>query len=333
MTTDNHEKMPLVSIVIPMYNEVDAIERCIESIRQQDYPQDRLEIIVVDGQSNDGSREKVEALRKSQNNIFLYDNPHRRTPKSLNIGIKNAHGEVIIILGAHTRIDRNFVRLNIRYMHEKNVKCTGGTQINTGETYLQRAIGLAMGSRFGIPSAPYRFYKKGRFVDTVVYAAYHRSLFDQIGYFDEELHISEDAELNWRIRKAGNKIYYSPDIISYYYPRRTLARLAKQFFNYGILRVNVIKKHPDAIKPMHIIPPLFVFGSIVLLLLSIHWPMCGIGLKLMWLVYFLYVLMASFEVVLSQKCLRYLFVLPLAFMTMQLAWGMGFLIGIFKTHN
>lgn len=333
MSRNKQETNPLVSIVIPMYNEADAIERCIESILQQDYPQELLEIIVVDGHSSDGSKEKVFALAQKHGNIFLYENPQRRTPKSLNIGIKNAHGEVIIILGAHTRIDRNFVKLNIHYMREKNVKCTGGTQINTGETFLQRAIGLAMGSRFGIPSAPYRFFKKGRFVDTVVYAAYHRSLFDQIGYFDEELHISEDAELNWRIRKAGNKIYYSPDIISYYYPRRNLRLLAKQFFNYGILRVNVIKKHPDAVKLMHLIPPSFVFGSFLLLLLGVRWPQCWTILAFTWLIYLFYVLIAAFEVALSHRCFKYLLVLPLAFMTMQLAWGMGFLVGIFKTHK
>ena len=136
-------------------------------------------------------------------------------------------------------------------MQSMNVCCVGGTQINTGDTFLQRAIGYAMGSRYGIPSAPYRFNKKPRFVDTVVYAAYAKELFDQIGYFDEELHISEDAEFNWRIRQTGHKIWYTPEIVSYYYPRKDLRLLAKQFFNYGILRVNVIKKHGDAVKLLH----------------------------------------------------------------------------------
>ncbi|MBN2357005.1 glycosyltransferase family 2 protein [candidate division KSB1 bacterium] len=333
MKNKSSENTPLVSIVIPMLNEVEAIERCVESIQQQDYPQDRLEIIVVDGRSIDGSREKVQSLAKKYSNIMLHDNPGRLTPKSLNIGIKNARGEVIIILGAHTRIEPRFVRLNIHYLKEKGVKCVGGTQLNTGETYLQRAIGLAMGSRFGIPSAPYRYYKKGRYVDTVVYAAYHRTLFDQVGYFDEELHISEDAEFNWRIRKAGHKIYFSPDIISYYYPRRNLFRLAKQFFNYGILRVNVIKKHFDAIKPMHLVPPVFVAGSFLLFLLGFQYKLCFAFLMLVWALYLLYVLLSSLKTVKDGKSFRYIFALPFAFMAMQLAWGLGFLVGIFKTHK
>jgi len=213
---------PLVSIVIPMLNEMEAIERCIRSILQQDYPQDKLEIVVVDGMSTDGSREKVMELARQHPSIRLYDNPAQRTPVALNIGARNATGEVVIILGAHTTIKHDFVRYNIHYMHTLDVKCVGGTQINVGDTFKQRAIGYAMGSAFGIPSAPYRFFPKKRFVDTVVYAAYKKELFEEVGYFDEELHISEDAEFNWRIRKAGYKIFYTPEIVSYYYPRKNL---------------------------------------------------------------------------------------------------------------
>ena len=325
--------LPLVSFVIPMLNESGAIGRCIRSILEQSYPADRLEIVVVDGLSTDGSREQVQELAAAHDNIHLYDNPQKRTPRSLNIGVRSSKGEVVIILGAHTRIDPDFVAWNIHYMREKGVKCTGGTQINTGETFWQRAIGLAMGSRFGIPSAPYRFHRKKRFVDTVVYAAYARELFDEIGYFDEELHISEDAELNWRIRKAGHKIFYSPEIISYYYPRPNLRRLARQFFNYGILRVNVIKKHPDAVKPVHLMPPLFVLTTLGLLLAGLRWPLAGKILLLLWGIYLLYLLTAAVTTCCQEKRGAFMLALPLVFLTMQISWGVGFIIGIFKTHK
>ncbi|NLP11159.1 glycosyltransferase family 2 protein [bacterium] len=323
---------PLVSIVIPMLNEISAIERCIRSIKEQDYPQDRIEILVVDGLSTDGSRERVLEMAKAAGNLRLLDNPAKRTPISLNLGAKNSRGEVVIILGAHTRIKSDFVRLNIHYLQTLKVPCVGGTQINTGDTFMQTAIGYAMGSRFGIPSAPYRFDKKARFVDTVVYAAYKKELFEQVGYFDEELHIAEDAEFNWRIRRAGHKIYFTPDIVSYYYPRKNLVQLAKQFFNYGILRVNVVKKHGNAVKLLHLIPPSFLLISLLLAGWGLWQPAAWRMLAGLWLVYALYVAAASFITARQNHTIAMILVLPLVFMVMQISWAAGFLTGIVKTH-
>jgi GT2 family glycosyltransferase len=324
---------PFVSIVIPMLNEIDAIERCIRSIWEQDYPQDRIEIVIVDGLSTDGSRERVKQLMQIRSHVVLLDNPAARTPVSLNIGARGSRGDVVIILGAHTRVKSDFIRQNVTCMQTMKVPCTGGTQINTGETYLQQAIGYAMGSRLGIPSAPYRFYRKPRFVDTVVYAAYKRELFEQVGYFDEELHISEDAEFNWRIRQAGHRIYFSPDIVSFYYPRKNLRLLAKQFFNYGILRINVVKKHWDAVKLLHLLPPIFLVGSALLAMLAPVFALARHALVALWAIYLLYVLLASFSTAQQQRCYRHLIVLPAVFFVMQLSWAVGFLAGIFKTHK
>jgi GT2 family glycosyltransferase len=329
----NPATYPLVSIVIPMLNEIDAVERCIRSIWEQDYPQERLEIVVVDGLSTDGSREKVRALMQIRDNIRLLDNPVARTPVSLNIGARSSRGDVVIILGAHTRLKADFIRQNIACMQAMDVPCTGGTQINTGVTFLQQAIGYAMGSRFGIPSAPYRFFRKPRFVDTVVYAAYKRELFEQVGYFDEELHISEDAEFNWRIRQAGHRIYFSPDIVSYYYPRKNLRLLARQFLNYGILRVNVVKKHWDAVKLLHLLPPLFLIISLILAATVFIWPASVKVLAAIWALYLVYVMLAGVITAQQQRCYRHLVLLPLIFMVMQLCWAAGFMIGIFKTYK
>ena len=185
-----------------------------------------------------------------------------------------------------------------------------------------------MGSSMGMPSAPYRYRKRNSYVDTVVYAAYKKELFDEVGYFDEMLRIAEDAELNWRIRKAGHKIFFTPEIITYYYPRKTISGLFKQFFNYGILRSNVIKKHIDAFKFIHIIPPLFVLTSAVLLLLGILIPSFLNALLWLWAAYLIYLIIASLRC-LERNNLRLLFVLPIIFATLHLSWGTGFLVGIF----
>lgn len=316
-----------------MLNERDAIERCVRSIIAQDYPSDKLEIVVVDGLSTDGSQDKVKALAREYGNIQLLENPQHRTPISLNIGVKNAAGDVVVILGAHTTIDPKFVSTNIKYMRDMDVKCTGGTQINVGLTHIQRAIGYGMGSIFGMPSAPYRFFPKARFVDTVVYAAYHKELFDHVGYFDEKLHISEDAEFNWRIRRAGYKIFYTPEIISYYYPRNNLRKLFRQFFNYGILRVNVMKKHISAIKLMHLLPPAFVATTIALAIGGLFLPDLWHLFFFVLALYALYIIVGAVITVAKAKKLQYILTLPFVFATMHMSWGTGFLVGLFKTHK
>ena len=328
-----YSKEPRVSFVIPMLNEVDAIEKCIYSILEQDYSADKIEIIVADGFSSDGSREKVLALSKKYGNIHLVDNPFKRTPAALNIGIKHSTGQVVVILGAHTTIKNDFVKYNVKYMQELSVRCVGGTQINVGKNRIQQAIGNAMASVFGIPSAPYRFSKKKNYVDTVVYAAYDRNLFNEIGYFDEKLHISEDAELNWRIRKAGYKIFYTPEIVSYYYPRENIFQLAKQFFNYGILRANVMKKHFTAFKFIHILPPVFVFLSLFFSILGFYNPFFLKLLLVLWIVYTIYLFIASLVTLAKDRIIKYAFFYPVIFLTMHICWGSGFIVGLFKTYK
>ncbi|MDZ7725182.1 MAG: glycosyltransferase family 2 protein [candidate division KSB1 bacterium] len=323
----------MVSFVIPMLNERDAIERCLDSILSQNYPGDKIEILVIDGMSEDGSRDIVKSLAERFEQIKLFDNPRKRTPASLNIGARNAQGDIVVILGAHTKIHPDFVKTNVRYMNELGVKCVGGTQINVGETPMQKAIGIAMGSIFGIPSAPYRFYKKKKYVDTVVYAAYKKELFEKIGYFDEELHISEDAEFNWRIRQAGYKIFYTPEIISYYYPRKNLKTLFRQFYNYGILRVNVIKKHFDAFKFIHILPPLFVSLLIITAISGILIPKTSIFFLVLTVIYLVYLIIGALITAQNTQKPGYTFKLVVIFMTMHTSWGLGFLRGLFKTYN
>ena len=326
------DALPFVSIVIPMLNEVRNIARCLDSILAQTYPQNRLEIVVVDGISDDGSQALVNSYSLNHRNIRLLNNPLKITPRSLNIGIQEARGDVVIILGAHTTIKSDFIELNVGYMRDRGEVCTGGTQINVGENYWQQAVGLAMGSRFGIPTAPYRFEKGERYVDTVVYAAYRKELLAEIGLFDDELLISEDAELNWRIRKKGFKIFFSPKIVSYYYPRSTLPTLFKQFFSYGMMRVNVIKKHRDAFKLLHILPSLAILGGLACLfagffVTSFWWALLAGSTS--------YALLVSVGALQNarQSGWRFLPALPFCLMTMHIGFAVGFIFGVFKTHK
>lgn len=314
------------SIVIPTLNEENYISDCIDSILDQSYDLNLIEIVIVDGNSIDKTIEIVNSYKQKLANILVLNNPEKRTPISLNIGIKNCSGDVAVILGAHTKIDKDFVKLNNQYLLEQNVKVTGGTQINVGKTFAQRLIAIVMEMPFAMASASYRWSKKAQFVDTVVYAAYKKELFDELGYFEEKFAISEDAEMNWRIRQAGYKIYFSPDIKTYYYPRSSISRFIKQMFRYGILRVNVLKKHSDAVKVFHFVPPTFVLTIISLLILGFINTIFIKYLLIILSVYTIINLAASFQKI----GLRKWFFLPIVSLTvfsMQVAWGLGFIIG------
>ena len=322
--TENKYKF---SIVIPCLNEEDYIGRCLDSIAAQNYDSELIEIVIVDGNSTDRTHDIIKEYQDKNPNIKLYFNPEKKTPRSLNIGIKNSTGDVVVILGAHTRIHEDFVKYNNHYLHEKNVKVTGGTQENVGLTYVQSLIGQAMELPFGMASAQYRWSKKEQFVDTVVYAAYKKELFDEIGYFEEKFTISEDAEINWRIRNAGYKIFYSPKIKTFYYPRSSIKRFIKQMFRYGILRVNVLKKHLNSIKIVHVIPPLFVLILLTLGIGAIFNPVILYLFLLLLGVYFL-VNIGSIFLKLFPSKLKFLPVLPFLIFSMHFAWGLGYIIGL-----
>lgn len=316
------------SIVIPCYNEKHYIKNCINSIFKQKYPQNLIEIIIVDGFSNDGTRQIIQDLMISNTNIKLLDNKFRKTPQALNIGIKNSTKELVVILGAHAELDENFIALNNKFQLEKNVKVTGGTQTNLGKNFTQKLIGITMQLPFAMASAKYRWSNKEQYVDTVVYAAYRRELFDELGFFEENFTISEDAEFNWRVRQKGYKIFYSPEIKSYYYPRESVASFVKQIFRYGILRVNVLKKHFDSLKLFHIIPPIFVIVLFTLIVLTILNPQKFSWLILFLVFYFLINILSSVSKIKS-KNIAYYFIVPFLIFLMHLSWGTGFLIGLF----
>ena len=320
------------SIVIPTYNEQENISNCIDSILKQNYDLNLIDIVIVDGHSSDNTISRIREYQQKFSNISLLENPVRRTPTSLNIGIKEAKGEIIIILGAHASLDPGFIFFNNKYLNEKNVNVTGGTQINIGFNFTQKAIAMAMENPFGMGSAPYRWSRKEQFVDTVVYAAYRRELFDEIGYFEENFSIAEDAELNWRIRKAGHKILFSPDIKSYYHPRKTISKFIQQMFRYGILRVHMFKKHKTAIKLAHIIPPAFVVTLLTLLIVTASSTISPVFIFTVLGIYFLLNLLSVISKT-SKSNLKFVPMISFLIFVLHFSWGLGFLVGLFLPRS
>ncbi|UCF71507.1 MAG: glycosyltransferase family 2 protein [candidate division WOR-3 bacterium] len=316
--------LPTISILIPMLNEERYIVRCLDSVLANDYPQQFIEIIVIDGMSTDRSREIVKAYSKEHSFVHLIDNPKRIQSAGLNLGISAAHGKIILCMNAHTTYAVDYVKQCVEALETTGADNVSGVQCAVGTSYISDAIAVAITTPFGIGDARFRYSNKQQWVDTVFPGAWYKRTLDRLGGFNEEWVINEDYELNYRLRKAGGKILLSPRIHCQYYVRSTLFSFARQYSRYGYWKIRTLVAHPASLRWRHIMAPIFV----LLLLLSmitmfISWRI-GIVVPI---IYGVSCVVASFKAArrTSWKCLP---LLPLVFFVLHLSWGIGFWWGI-----
>lgn len=317
---------PLVSVIMPARNEEHYIGECLDSILANDYPHDRLEIVIVDGMSADGTREVVGRYMKDYLSIRLLDNPDRVTPTALNIGIRAARGEIVVRVDAHALYAVDYIRRCVELLQTSGADSVGGVQRCVGTNFISNAISVAVTSPFGIGNAHYRYVEREMWVDTVYLGAWWKSTLEAVGGFDETWLVNQDYELNHRLRKSGKRILLSPSIKCWYYVRPTLKGLLKQYFRYGFWKVKTLRKHPDSLMWRQLIPPAFIFALVLSLALT---PILG---KITGIVPGLYLLAAalvSAKLVIRDR-FQYIFILPVIFPIIHLAWGAGFIGGLFK---
>jgi succinoglycan biosynthesis protein ExoA len=314
--------LPLVSVVIPMRNEAAHIAACVASVLGQDYPADRLELIVVDGESDDTS---LEVLRTYGDRLRILRNPSRIVPTAMNIGIRAARGDVVARVDAHTILAPDYLRIGVETLQRSGADNVGGPMRSVGGGPVGDAIALAMASRFGI-GAYFHFGTEEREVDTVYMGMYPRRVFERIGLFDEELVRNQDDELNYRLRKAGGRIVITPGMRSQYQNRQRLRTLWRQFFQYGMWKIRVLQKHPRQMSPRQFVPPLFVL-SVIGSALAAPWLPAARWLLAAALGAYGVALIAAAGTVARQHGWRHFARLLAAFATMHVSWGSGFLVG------
>jgi len=322
-----NKSLPKVTVIIPVRNEEEYIEKCLNSILNCDYPHDLLEILIVDGMSEDSTKEIIGKFVNRAPFIRILDNPEKIVPVAMNIGIKNATGEIIIRMDAHTEYERDYISKCVEYLERTKADNVGGPLRPRANSFLQRAISLAVTSIFGVGNAKFHFDNQEGFVDTVTYGAYRKEVFEKVGLFDEELVRNQDDEFNYRLIKNGGKIYLTPEIKSYYYPRSSLKKLWRQYFEYGYWKVRVIEKHKLPASWRHLVPGTFVLSLIMFVILSLFSK---------WGVYILALILGSylltsllFAIKISiRNGFRFLPVLPLVFATLHLSYGSGFIKGL-----
>lgn len=321
--------LPTISVVVPMRNEERHIGECLESILRQDYPPAKVEILVVDGMSEDRSREIVCDFASKNPNVQLLDNLKQIQSSAVNIGIRQAKGDLICPISAHSHVEADYLSQCVKYLRLTKADNVGGILLAVGENYVGEAIALAMSCPFGIGNSKFRYSNQEQYVDTVGFGTFPRTIFDRIGLFDERLVANEDYEFNYRLRSSGGRIFYTPAIKVLYHCRDSLLGLWKQYFQYGFWKAQVIKKHPRSIAFRHLVPPIFV-GTLVttgLLGLASH------RFRYLFALVVLSYLMASLvfsTAIARREGWRYLPILPLTFACVHLAWGSGALWGLLR---
>jgi succinoglycan biosynthesis protein ExoA len=325
------EKLPLVTVVMPVRNEGAFIERSLGAVLAQDYPNDRLEVIVADGMSSDGTRDRVLALSQTNQNVRLIDNPQNIVATGLNLALCEARGEFVVRVDGHTIIAPDYVRNCVNALVRSGADNAGGRMYPTGESMFGNAVATAMCSRFGVGGARFHYSQRKELVDTVYLGAWRRDLFDRIGNFDEEMVRNQDDEFNYRLRAEGGKILLDPTIKSEYHNRSAPSGLWRQYFQYGYWKVRVLQKHPRQMQLRQFGPPAFVASLIVLLLAG---PISTVALLALMGIVSIYAIANLLASLNAARRNWQLFVrLPLAFSIIHFSYGSGFLIGLIKFAN
>jgi glycosyltransferase involved in cell wall biosynthesis len=323
--------MPEMSIVIPVYNEERYIQKCLDSILSSAYPREKLEIILVDGNSRDRTVEILTEYAQKYSCIKILHNPSRHTPISMNIGIKASHGSYICILSAHAQYDKRYFIDLQKHIKVLDADCIGGVLLTDvkNKNVCSCSIKSVLQHQFGVGNAMFRTGTREIIaVDTVAFGCYKKSVFEEYGLFDERLIRNQDIEMNKRITNGGGKIYLVPDVQCTYYARETFSALAKNSYKNGYwnLLTAYYTKSLKSLSPRHFIPLLFLLSLLLPLLFSLFVPELG------WIALGSLLSYLSLVIIISLKMknsFNSLFYLIGSFIILHISYGWGSLIGLF----
>ena len=312
---------PSVSIIMPVRNAQKTLDRTLGTILNQSYT-NIVEIILAIGPSDDETSVVGDELGKLDPRIQIVENKAGGTASGLNLAAKLATGEYLVRVDSHCLLPYDYVNIAVKKIKETGAGNVGGVQMATGESGFQSAVAAAMTSRFGVGNSKFHYGGAEGPVDTVYLGVFDASLFKELGGFDEKLIRNQDYELNIRIREAGRSVWFTPEMVVKYFPRSNISQLFWQFFQYGSWKRKVIFKHPKSIKLRQLAPPSLVamiLASVILFALSSAW----------YLIPLITYLLVSIAFSILQKNLSFHLrvTLILIFITMHVAWGLGFLLG------
>lgn len=320
-----------VAIVIPTLNEERFISRCLDSIIKQTFKFEKMDVMIIDGGSNDKTKDIVAKYQKSHQNIRFIENKKKIQSVAFNIGFKKSTAPYIIRLDAHAEYDSKYISLCIENLKQDEKRGNVGGRCNIlpfNQSIWAQTNAILNHSRFGIGGAAFRVSNEAHNTDTVPFGAFPRKVIDQIGGMREDLPRGEDNEYNSRIRKAGYKIFFDPNIFSSYFARPTLGASCKQMYANGNSIGYLYYIDREAIGIRHLIPLLFVVSGLFSIIISVLWsPFCYVfcgGLALYLIADAMASIMGAKD---NVKCTLPLFIL---FFCVHVSYGMGTIAGLIK---
>ncbi len=316
---DALRRLPSVSVIIPARNAEGTIGPTLDALAAQDYA-GVIEVIVADGSESPATSE---IIRQFYPWVQLIPNPEKTLGAGANRGFDIAAGDVIVRCDAHTVFPPNYVSLAIETLKRTGAANVGGCQKAVGETLFERAVAMAMTTFLGVGDSRHRLGGKEGPSESAFLGVFSRETLDEMGGYDVSLIRNQDYEFNYRLRKKGKTIWFTPELVVEYKPRNTVKGLARQYFDYGRWKSVVIRKHPSSVRLRHLAAPLLVLGFTSGLLLAVAgftWLLTGLLSA-----YMLTVLLGSAVVGLCRSDTA-AFLLPLVLALMHLSWGVGFFI-------
>lgn len=322
--------LPFVTVVVPCRNEGRWIGPCMESILANDYPHDRLEVLVVDGQSDDGTRRVVESFVVRFPHLRVLSNEKRTAPAALNLGIARARGGIIVRMDAHVEYPPNYISSLVSLLEQSGADNVGGVCLAQpgGPGPVARAIAAGISHPVGVGNSYFRIgAADDRWVDTVPFGCYRKEVFDRIGLFDEELVRNQDDELNLRLIKHGGRILLSPRIACKYYARDSLPKLWRMYYQYGFFKPLVVRKLKGTMTLRQLAPPLFVLCLAAGAVLA-PWSRCAAAALALLLAAYVSVIAACSLLAVRKLGWAAALALCLVFPTVHLSYGIGYLRGL-----
>ncbi|MFN7941327.1 MAG: glycosyltransferase family 2 protein [Thermoanaerobaculia bacterium] len=326
---------PRVSVVVPALDEEANLDECLTALAAQDYPADRIEILVVDGGSIDATAEIIARFAARDPRFRRLLNPTRHVSAALNLAIAAATGSVLLRVDAHALAAPDYVRRSVEALAASGAAVVGGPMQPEGRSVVGRAVARAMLHPFGVGTARFRFARTVQEVDTVYLGAFPLELFERVGTFNETLVRNQDYEMNWRIRCAGGRVVVDPAIRVVYITRSSLATVARQYASYGYWKFQMLRLHPRSLRARQLAAPSFVVALGLAAAASVLALAGSAPAPLAWALPAVAGAYAAANLAVSlalaaRHGARLALTLPPVFATLHLAWGAGFLAGILR---
>jgi succinoglycan biosynthesis protein ExoA len=312
---------PTISAVMAARDDAAHLGAAVASVLAQDIDGE-LELVIAVGPSDDDTAAVAERLAAEDPRVRVVSNPSGGTAAGLNRAIAVAAAPVLARVDAHCELPPGYLRRALHTLATSGAANVGGVQAAEGDTAFGRAVAAAMSSRFGVGDARFHYGGEPGPVDTVYLGVFDAAALRAVGGYDETLVRNQDYELNWRLREHGHIVWFDPELVVRYRPRDRASRLARQYFQYGQWKREVLRRHPRSVRARQLVAPVTVLGivgGLVGAAAGRRWMLgapIGYGAAVL-------AAAAGTSTVGPAERVRLAAVFP----TMHLSWGVGFLAG------